>query len=105
MNVGAYLGKFSSDHSSLMCEVIAYLLKSTADSNGRINWQDVCAILNSKLSERGGGNATTYSEIDCHKHWRLLAYGEQHVDDDSQVGGLKVFQHNEDSDEVPPIFS
>lgn len=100
MNVGAHLGKFSSDHSSLMCEVIAHWLTSTAESNGRINWQDVCAILNSKLSKKEGADATIYSEIDCHKHWRLLAYGEQHVDDDSQVDGMKVFQHNEDSDEV-----
>lgn len=102
MNVGAYLGKFSNVHSSLLCEVISHWLKSTADSNGRINWQDICAILNSKLSEKEGDDTIIYSEIDCHKHWRLLAYGEQHVDDDSQVDGLKVFQHSEDSDEVPP---
>lgn len=83
-----------------MCGIIAQWLKSTPDAYGRINWQDISLLLTQKLSETNHGRSISYSDVDCHKQWRLLAYGERHGSDDIITNCQRKFQHTEDSDEV-----
>ena len=93
----AHDGKFSSSHSSLMCDVIAQSLKSAPEKNGKINWQEVSALIQLRIADSDGQNSTIYSDIDCHRHWRYLAYGESHAyDDPNQRRNRK----HEDSEEV-----
>ena len=93
----AHNGKFPSSHSSLMCNVIAKWLASAPEQNGKINWHDVSALFQSRVCELDKQNSTIYSDIDCHRHWRYLAYGEIQSDNDSN---LNASHKHEDSEEV-----
>ena len=90
-------GKFPSSHSALMCDVIAKWLKSAPEKNGKIIWPDVAALFQLRLAELDDQNSFIYSDTDCHKHWKYLAYGESLVHDDLN---LKAGRKHEDSDEV-----
>lgn len=93
----AHNGKFPSSHSSLMCDVIANWLASAPEQNGKINWHDVSTLFQSRVCELDKQNSTIYSDIDCHRHWRYLAYGEVQSDNDSN---LNASRKHEDSEEV-----
>lgn len=104
---GAPSKVFEHDHSSLLCQVIANWLQSTFNAYGRINWHDIATLLNIKVAESGAREAVTYTDLDCHKHWRYLAYGELCTTDERTTADEKDFQHSEDTDEVlhPTMYS
>jgi hypothetical protein len=93
----AHNGKFPSSHSSLICDVIAKWLASAPEQNGKINWHDVSTLFQSRVCELDKQNSTIYSDIDCHRHWRYLAYGEVQSDSNSN---LNASRKHEDSEEV-----
>jgi hypothetical protein len=71
--------KFSSNYSSLLCNVIIKWQQESEDLNGSIDWPSIASLLNQKISESEGRerqNDDFYNGIDCHKQWRYLAYGE-----------------------------
>lgn len=98
--VGAPPKNFEHHHSSLLCQVIADWLQSTVNAYGRINWHDIATLLNVKVAESRAGESVTYTDLDCHMHWRYLAYGELHTTDERKTVEEKDFQHSEDTDEV-----
>lgn len=80
-----------------MCNVIAKWLASAPEQNGKINWHDVSALFQLRVCELDKQNSTIYSDIDCHRHWRYLAYGEIQSDN---VSNLNASRKHEDSEEV-----
>lgn len=80
-----------------MCDIIAKWLKAAPERNGKINWHDVAALFQLRLTELNDQNNFIYSDTDCHRHWKYLAYGEILVHDDLN---LKAGRKHEDSDEV-----
>ena len=63
-------------HSSLLCAVVKHCMQACKRTYGRINWEEVASKFNGELIGYDLGNAVIYSDIDCHNHWRFLAYGE-----------------------------
>ena len=100
ISVGAPPKTFGHNHSSLLCQAIANWLQSTINAYGRINWHDIADLLNVKVAESGAGESVTYTDLDCHKQWRYLAYGEPYTTDEGKAVDEKDFQHSEDTDEV-----
>ena len=92
---------FGTVHSSLLCSVITRSLQGTANDFGRINWEQVASIVNSELVEtnRDDGIQPSFTGVDCHKHWRYLAYGEIHNTVEI-ANDQDPFEHDDDSDEV-----
>ena len=99
-SVGASCQNFEHDHSSLLCQAVAQWLRSTINAYGRINWFDVATLLNVMVAESTTGVSITYSDVDCHKHWRYLAYGELFTTDEKSTADNKDLRHCEDTDEV-----
>ena len=66
---------FPLEHSSVLCAVIKHCMQSCKRTYGRINWEEVASKFNGELIGYDLGNAVVYSDIDCHNHWKYLAYG------------------------------
>ena len=93
------------DHSSLLCSVITEVLQSSINHYGRIDWEEVSSIINNRLADsNSNADDVTYTGVDCHKHWRYLAYGELNKTVDIATE-QDSFDYGDDSDEVSSLFS